>query len=58
MGIRLEEWRVRRDTEEWMRHCQLPLDLQEHVRCFVRYKGIATRRVDEEAILRALPLDI
>ena len=27
MGIRLEEWRVRRDIEEWMRHRQLPLDL-------------------------------
>ena len=41
-----------------MRHRQLPLYLQEHVRCFVQYKWIATRRVDEEAILRALPLDI
>ncbi|CBI15055.3 unnamed protein product, partial [Vitis vinifera] len=59
MGIRLEEWRIRRrDTEEWMRHRQLPLDLQERVRRFVQYKWIATRGVDEEAILRALPLDI
>ena len=41
-----------------MRHRQLPLDLQERVRRFVQYKWIATRGVDEEAILRALPLDI
>ncbi|KAK6912115.1 Cyclic nucleotide-binding domain [Dillenia turbinata] len=59
MTVRLEEWRVkRRDTEEWMRHRQLPLDLQERVRRFVQYKWLATRGVDEEAILRSLPLDL
>lgn len=41
-----------------MRHRQLPQDLQERVRRFVQYKWIATRGVDEESILRALPLDI
>lgn len=56
---RLEEWRVRRrDTEEWMRHRQLPPELQERVRRFVQYKWIATRGVDEESILRSLPLDL
>ncbi|KAL6997197.1 putative cyclic nucleotide-gated ion channel 16 [Sarracenia purpurea var. burkii] len=56
---RLEEWRVkRRDTEEWMRHRQLPPDLQERVRRFVQYKWIATRGVNEEEILRSLPLDL
>lgn len=56
---RLEQWRVkRRDTEEWMRHRQLPPDLQDRVRRFVQYKWLATRGVDEEEILRALPLDI
>ncbi|PSS07802.1 Cyclic nucleotide-gated ion channel like [Actinidia chinensis var. chinensis] len=56
---RLEEWRVkRRDTEEWMRHRQLPPDLQDRVRRFVQYKWIATRGVDEEEILRSLPLDL
>ncbi|KAM3703844.1 hypothetical protein ACB094_04G131900 [Castanea mollissima] len=55
---RLEEWRVkRRDTEEWMRHRQLPPELQERVRRFVQYKWISTRGVDEESILRSLPLD-
>ncbi|KAL1192810.1 putative cyclic nucleotide-gated ion channel 16 [Cardamine amara subsp. amara] len=56
---RLDEWRVRRrDTEEWMRHRQLPPELQERVRRFVQYKWLTTRGVDEEAILRALPLDL
>ncbi|XP_042499304.1 cyclic nucleotide-gated ion channel 18-like [Macadamia integrifolia] len=59
MTVRLEEWRVkRRDTEEWMKHRQLPLDLQERVRRFVQYKWLATRGVDEESILRSLPLDL
>ncbi|KVH98174.1 Cyclic nucleotide-binding domain-containing protein [Cynara cardunculus var. scolymus] len=58
-NTRLEEWRVkRRDTEEWMRHRQLPPDLQDKIRRFVQYKWLATRGVDEEDILRALPLDL
>ncbi|KAJ9702874.1 hypothetical protein PVL29_004563 [Vitis rotundifolia] len=57
--VRLEEWRLkRRDTEEWMRHRQLPQDLRERVRRFVQYKWLATRGVDEESILRALPTDL
>ncbi|XP_028778316.1 LOW QUALITY PROTEIN: probable cyclic nucleotide-gated ion channel 16 [Neltuma alba] len=56
---RLEEWRIKqRDTEEWMRHRQLPPELQERVRRFVQYKWLATRGVDEETILRSLPLDL
>ncbi|XP_061365373.1 probable cyclic nucleotide-gated ion channel 16 [Gastrolobium bilobum] len=56
---RLEEWRLRqKDTEEWMNHRQLPPELQERVRRFVQYKWLATRGVDEEAILRSLPLDL
>lgn len=57
--VRLEEWRLkRRDTEEWMRHRQLPHDLRGRVRRFVQYKWVATRGVDEEAILQALPADL
>ncbi|RWR83304.1 Cyclic nucleotide-binding domain-containing protein [Cinnamomum micranthum f. kanehirae] len=57
--VRIEEWRVkRRDTEEWMRHRQLPEELQERVRRFVQYKWLATRGVDEESILHSLPLDL
>ncbi|KAI7987963.1 putative cyclic nucleotide-gated ion channel 14 [Camellia lanceoleosa] len=57
--VRLEEWRLkRRDTEEWMKHRQLPHDLQVRVRRFVQYKWLATRGVDEESILRALPVDL
>ncbi|XP_022141977.1 probable cyclic nucleotide-gated ion channel 14 [Momordica charantia] len=57
--VRLEECRVkRRDTEEWMKHRQLPQDLQERVRRFVQYKWLATRGVDEESILQGLPTDL
>ncbi|KAH7577381.1 hypothetical protein ACOSQ2_001754 [Xanthoceras sorbifolium] len=59
MTVRLEEWRVkRRDTEEWMRHRQLPPNLQERVRQFVQYKWLATRGVNEESLMRSLPLDL
>ncbi|KAL6903469.1 hypothetical protein ACP4OV_004282 [Aristida adscensionis] len=56
---RLEEWRLRqRDMDEWMRHHQLPPHLQERVRRFVQVKWLATRGVEEESILQALPADI
>ncbi|XP_021275578.1 cyclic nucleotide-gated ion channel 17 isoform X1 [Herrania umbratica] len=59
LTVRLEEWRLkRRDTEEWMRHRQLPEDLKHRVRRFVQYKWLATRGVNEEAILRGLPADL
>lgn len=56
---RLEEWRIKRkDTEEWMSHRQLPVELRETVRKYDEYKWLATRGVDEEAILRCLPMDL
>ncbi|XP_023512896.1 protein CNGC15b [Cucurbita pepo subsp. pepo] len=57
--VRLEEWRIRRtDTEQWMHHRQLPPELRQSVRRYDQYKWIATRGVDEEALLRSLPLDL
>lgn len=57
--VRLEEWRVKRtDTEQWMRHRQLPSELKENVRRYDLYKWVTTHGVDEEAILKGLPLDI
>lgn len=41
-----------------MRHRQLPHKLQERVRRFIHYKWLATRGVDEESILTALPADL
>lgn len=59
MTLRLEEWRIkRRDTEEWMRHRQLPEELADRIRRFVQYKWLATRGVDEEYILQSLPIDL
>ena len=58
-GIWRQEWRLRqRDTEEWMAHHQLPPELQKRVRRFVQVKWFATRGVEEESILHALPSDI
>nr|XP_027083480.1 protein CNGC15b-like [Coffea arabica] len=57
--LRLEEWRVRRtDTEQWMHHRQLPHELKEKVRKYDLYNWVTTRGVNEEAILRGLPLDL
>ncbi|KAK4753777.1 hypothetical protein SAY87_001881 [Trapa incisa] len=57
--VRLEEWRIRRtDTEQWMRHRQLPPDLRQLVRKYDQFKWVATRGVDEEAILKGLPVDL
>lgn len=57
--VRLEEWRIRRtDTEQWMSHRQLPPDLKHSVRRYDQYRWVATRGVDEEAILNGLPMDL
>ncbi|KAK8488324.1 hypothetical protein V6N12_046659 [Hibiscus sabdariffa] len=57
--VRLEEWRIRRtDTEQWMHHRQLPYELRKNVRRYDQYRWVATRGVDEEAILKSLPTDL
>ncbi|XP_015891945.2 protein CNGC15b [Ziziphus jujuba] len=57
--MRLEEWRIRRtDTEKWMCHRQLPHELKQSVRKYEQYRWIATRGVDEEAVLKGLPMDL
>ncbi|KAG4397018.1 hypothetical protein GLYMA_10G053900v4 [Glycine max] len=56
---RLEEWRIRRtDTERWMHHRQLPRYLKQNVRRHEQFRWVATRGVDEETILRDLPIDL
>ncbi|KAM4083778.1 hypothetical protein ACB094_08G082300 [Castanea mollissima] len=57
--LRLEEWRIRRtDTEQWMHHRQLPPQLKQSIRQYDQYKWLATRGVDEEALLNGLPMDL
>ncbi|KAE8721895.1 putative cyclic nucleotide-gated ion channel 14 [Hibiscus syriacus] len=57
--VRLEEWRIRRtDMEQWMHHRQLPYELRKNVRRYDQYRWVATRGVDEEAILKSLPADL
>jgi len=48
----------RTDTEQWMHHRQLPPELRESVRKYDQYKWLATRGVDEEALLKGLPVDL
>jgi cyclic nucleotide gated channel len=48
----------RRDTEQWMKHRQLPGDLRERVRMYDQYKWVATRGVDEGYLLQGLPMDL
>ncbi|KAI3522972.1 hypothetical protein L1887_01024 [Cichorium endivia] len=56
---RLEEYRVKRmDSEQWMHHRHLPHEMRERIRRHDLFKWITTRGVDEEEILRALPLDL
>ncbi|CAD5176169.1 unnamed protein product [Musa acuminata subsp. malaccensis] len=56
---RLEEWRVKTtDTEQWMRHRQLPWELKQCVRRYHQFKWVATRGVDEEGLLQGLPVDL
>ncbi|GLU11835.1 hypothetical protein SLE2022_285550 [Rubroshorea leprosula] len=57
--IRLEEWRIKRsDAEKWMHHRQLPEALRLSVKKYDQYKWVATRGVDEEALLSSLPLEL
>ncbi|XP_062219718.1 protein CNGC15b-like [Phragmites australis] len=57
--VRLEEWRTKRtDMERWMHHRQIPQPLKQCVRRYHQYKWVATRGVDEEALLSDLPMDI
>ncbi|XP_022925648.1 protein CNGC15b-like [Cucurbita moschata] len=57
--MRLEEWRVRRrDTEQWMQHRQLPYELKQSVRKYEQFRWMATHGVNEEDILKGLPLDL
>lgn len=57
--IRLDQWMIKRtDTEQWMHHRHLPPELRQSVRMYDQYKWATTRGVDEEALLRDLPMDL
>ncbi|GMG98811.1 hypothetical protein Nepgr_000651 [Nepenthes gracilis] len=58
-SLRLEEWRSRRtDTEQWMHHRKLPSSLRRWVRKYDQYKWVATRGIDEEALIKDLPSNL
>ncbi|XP_058003492.1 protein CNGC15b isoform X1 [Hevea brasiliensis] len=58
-SARLEQWRTfKTDAERWMRHRQLPHEMKESVRRYNQHRWCATGGVDEEAILKSLPMDL
>jgi hypothetical protein len=48
----------RRDSEQWMRHRNLPHDIVQRVRRYDQYKWVATRGVNEEMLVQSLPSDL
>ncbi|GAB2285116.1 hypothetical protein Dimus_019570 [Dionaea muscipula] len=57
--LRLEEWIAKRaDTEQWMHRRKLPSNLRQWARKYDQYKWVATRGVDEEALLKDLPWNL
>lgn len=57
--IRLEEWKIKRtDTENWMHHRHLPPDLRQIVRKYDLYKWLSNKGVDEESLIKHLPVDL
>ncbi|XP_030526571.1 protein CNGC15b-like [Rhodamnia argentea] len=57
--IRFDQWMIKRtDTEQWMHHRHLPPELRQSVRMYDQYKWATTRGVDEEALVRDLPMDL
>ena len=49
---------MRSDTEQWMRHRQLPSELKQFVRQYDQSKWLATKGVNEETLLDGLPMDL
>ena len=54
-----EDWRIQRiEMEDWMTDHQIPDDLQKRKCRFLEYKWIATQGVEEDSILKQLPVDL
>lgn len=56
---RLEEWRIKRtDTEKWMHYRQLSPQVKQSIRKYEQYKWLATKGVDEQSLIKSLPIDL
>ncbi|CAO2163829.1 unnamed protein product [Urochloa humidicola] len=54
-----ENWRIQRtEMEDWMTDHQIPDDLQNRICQFLEYKWISTQGVEEDSILKQLPVDL
>ncbi|XP_020868303.1 probable cyclic nucleotide-gated ion channel 12, partial [Arabidopsis lyrata subsp. lyrata] len=48
----------KRDIEKWMSYRNLPDDLKQRIRKYGEYTWKQTRGIEEEALLRSLPIDL
>ncbi|GJN36781.1 hypothetical protein PR202_gb25677 [Eleusine coracana subsp. coracana] len=54
-----EDWRIQKtEMEEWMTDKKIPDDFRDRIRHFLEYKWISTQGVEEDSILRQLPVDL
>ncbi|EFH70886.1 hypothetical protein ARALYDRAFT_892778 [Arabidopsis lyrata subsp. lyrata] len=57
--IKIDEMEERkRDIEKWMSYRNLPDDLKQRIRKYGEYTWKQTRGIEEEALLRSLPIDL
>ncbi|XP_062195712.1 probable cyclic nucleotide-gated ion channel 14 [Phragmites australis] len=54
-----EDWRIQKaETEDWMTDHQIPDDLRIRISRFLECKWIATQGIEEDSILKQLPVDL
>ncbi|TVU42158.1 hypothetical protein EJB05_08550, partial [Eragrostis curvula] len=59
LSTNAEDWRVQEtEMEDWMTDQHIPEDLRNRIRHFLEYKWMSTQGVDEDSILRQLPVDL
>ncbi|TVU42148.1 hypothetical protein EJB05_08540, partial [Eragrostis curvula] len=59
LSTNAEDWRVQEtEMEYWMTDQHIPEDLRNRIRHFLEYKWMSTQGVDEDSILRQLPVDL
>lgn len=59
LSTNAEDWRIQKtEMEDWMTDQQIPDDLRNRIRHFLEYKWISTQGVEEDLILRQLPVDL
>jgi cyclic nucleotide gated channel, plant len=59
LSTNAEDWRIQKtEMEDWMTDQQIPDDLRSHIHHFLEYKWMSTQGVEEDSILRQMPVDL